>query len=228
MLLKRRAGAAVACVFMTDGSTSHRAFIAEEELRALRRSEAQEATASLGLAPEDVHFLDLPDGRLRGSLAGAVSLAGNLIDRYRPDEVYVPLREDGIADHEATYSAVVRACGASDLQCEICEYPVWAWNQWPWVSLRLDLSRDTLQRLVQVARMGLGRRLVRACTMGMDVRGVQKEKRQILATYRSQMTALQAGAGWPTLQDVSEGEFLACFFQDYEVFRCSRVAQSAS
>jgi hypothetical protein len=35
---------------------------------------------------------------------------------------------------------------------------------------------------------------------------------------QSQMTQLMDYPRWPTLHDVSNGEFLACFLRDYEVF----------
>jgi hypothetical protein len=44
-------------------------------------------------------------------------------------------------------------------------------------------------------------------------------KRTALAQHKSQMTQLIPNSNWLTLADVSNGEFLACFFQDYEFFR---------
>jgi LmbE family N-acetylglucosaminyl deacetylase len=224
VLLKRRSGTAVACVFMTDGSTSHRAFMGEEELRAIRRAEALEATAHLGMTEQDVHFLDYRDGRLREFHVQAVAEVGKLIAKIRPDELYVPFRGDGVSDHEATYEIVVDACRVAEVTCEICEYPIWAWNQWPWVSLRIDASRDSIRRLMHLATTGFGMGPFRGCTTGIDVRSVRDEKRRVLAVYRSQMTAMHPGVGWPTLQDLSDGEFLNCFFEPYEVFRCTSGA----
>jgi hypothetical protein len=55
---------------------------------------------------------------------------------------------------------------------------------------------------------------------GVFVGDVLDRKMQALAQHRSQMTVLVPGTDWPTLADISAGEFLRCFFQDYEVFRC--------
>lgn len=222
LLLKRDAGAAVACVFMTDGRTSHSAFMAADELCAVRRSEAEAATARLGVARENLHFLAIRDGHLRDAQAEAVQRVKLLITHYRPAELYVPLCCDGVPDHEATFSIVADAALSVGIECDILEYPVWAWNRWPWVSLKIGANRDTVRQIVRA----MGTRDVRArlqeCTTAIDIRAVRDEKREVLACYRSQMTVLKPGTRWPTLTDVSGGEFLECFFQDHEAFRCSR------
>lgn len=224
ILLKRQAGTQVGCVFMTDGRTSHRQFMAEEELRRLRKSEAVDAAAILGIARSDVHFLDFEDGRLSRFHNGAVEKVLALIDKYHPDEVYVPYRADGTPDHEETYVIVVEACRKSGLQLEVCEYPVWFWNQWPWVSLSVRCSRETLKELLRVFRAQLGWKLFRTFRIGVYVEGVMEKKRQVLAQYRSQMNVLKEGSAWPTLGGVSNGEFLNCFFQSFEVFHCTKFS----
>jgi hypothetical protein len=52
-------------------------------------------------------------------------------------------------------------------------------------------------------------------------------KQQALAQHRSQMSRLMENVGWLTLADVSEGEFLRCFFQDFELFRVRMVTGKA-
>jgi LmbE family N-acetylglucosaminyl deacetylase len=207
---------------MTDGRTSHSAYLPGDEVSAMRRAEALEATSRLGLSAEDVHFLDVHDGRLRQAHAEAILRVQALLERYRPEELYVPLRNDGVPDHEATYSVVLEAVRMTQQPCEICEYPVWAWNQWPWVPFRIDLTRDTLHEVTRLVRTRWGQEALRGCTTAIDVREVREAKRQVLTSYRSQTTVLRPGTAWPTLGDVSDGAFVDCFFQDYEVFRCSR------
>lgn len=47
---------------------------------------------------------------------------------------------------------------------------------------------------------------------------VLEEKRHALDAYASQMTRLVDDPSWTRLEDVAGGEFLKCFFQEYEVF----------
>ena len=223
ILLKRRAGARVVCAFMTDGSTSHRQFMDEDELRRVRLDEALAATRELGVPREDVHFMAFPDGRLGQSRQAAIDAALALIVEYSPDEVYVPFRDDGLPDHEETYSVVVDACRRSGLSLEVCEYPIWAWNQWPWVPVRLGVNRESLRIVSRAVRAVLGGSLLRACRTGICIREVVNGKRNALAHYRSQVTAPPEHTGWPTLGDVSDGGFVDSFFGDFEVFRCTTI-----
>ena len=57
VLQKRRAGAEIAIVFMTDGSTSHAQQISPDELRRLRAAEGLAAAKALGLGQQDVYHL---------------------------------------------------------------------------------------------------------------------------------------------------------------------------
>lgn len=224
VILKRRAGTPVACVFMTDGSTSHRRFLDVEQLRSLRNAEAVEATQVLGVHREDVHFLGFPDGQLARFHEDAVIQVVALIERYRPDELYVPYRADGVRDHESTYAVVVDAVHKARWVVDVCEYPIWLWNQWPWVPLRIRWDREMGRTLTRLAGSGFGWRMLRECRTAVFVGDVLDTKRKALSHYRSQMMVLQPGTEWPTLGDVSGGEFLKWFFQDFEVFRCQRFS----
>jgi N-acetylglucosamine malate deacetylase 1 len=72
-----------------------------------RYTEFRAATAVLGIKPENLVFLELPDGRLGqmdpGSLAGTLK---NEIDVYSPDIVVYPHPLDLHPDHAATSKAV--------------------------------------------------------------------------------------------------------------------------
>lgn len=220
VVLKRRTGATVALVFMTDGATSHRRFMEEEELRSMRKAEASGAAAILGLSPEDVHFLNFPDGGLKLFHSDAVTRVVSLLDRYRPAEVYVPYRSDGTPDHESTHGVIVEAVYNTGRPTEICEYPIWFWNQWPWVPQDVKFDRESVKKGLRALWGCLGLRPFEEFRTGVFVGEVLDRKMQALAQHRSQMTVLVPGTDWPTLADISAGEFLRCFFQDYEVFRC--------
>jgi LmbE family N-acetylglucosaminyl deacetylase len=220
ILLKRAAGAAVNIVFMCDGSTSHSRFIAADALSRLRRQEALDAAQALGLAAADVQFLDLPESQLAQHHQVAVAQVLAILLLRRPEEVYVPYRWDGTPDHEATFRIVAEAVGKSGLALRVCEYPIWLWNRWPWVPLPIRASRVTLREMRGALGSGLGLNFFRRFRTGVAVTAVMANKRAALAQHRSQMAELVPGVGWPTLAGVSEGGFLDCFFQDYEVFHC--------
>jgi LmbE family N-acetylglucosaminyl deacetylase len=218
IILKRQAGTPVTVVFMTDGSTSHKRFMDEGELRRLRKAEALEAAEVLGVSSQGVHFLDFPDGRLARFHEAAVSQVLALLNRQQPDEVFVPYHRDGTPDHEATYRIVVEAMRKSALTLHLHEYPVWLWNQWPWVSLNLACSREAARAVWRAIRSGFGLAFFREFRSGVLVSEVLARKREALARHRSQTSVLKPGVGWPTLSDVSHGQFLSCFFQKYELY----------
>jgi LmbE family N-acetylglucosaminyl deacetylase len=212
---------------MTDGATSHQSFMDSESLRKLRRAEALEATAVLGLGPERVHFLDFPDSKLGSHHRAAVSRVSGLLEALTPEEVYVPYRLDGTPDHEATYRIVVESLQSAGRAIRVFEYPLWFWNRWPWVQIEIRMSRNTIAATRSAFGAQLGMKMLREFRSGVFVRSALERKREALAKYRSQMTELQTGKAWPTLGDVSGGEFLRCFFQDFEVYRCPNAPARA-
>jgi len=226
ILLKREAATPVRLVFMTDGSTSHRRFMSKDELTRLRNSEALAAARILGVASEDVHFLGFADGRLDRYHNVAVEAVLAILRRHRPKEVFVPYEADGTPDHESTYRIVTEAVHRSDLTLRFCEYPVWLWNQWPWVTFNFSCNRETGKNLWRMLRAGFGREFFTEFRAGVFVGEVLQQKREALAQHRSQMTVLKPGVAWPTLADVSGGEFLNCFFQEFELFRCRDTVAS--
>jgi len=73
ILKKKRAGADVKIVFMTDGSKSHRRLISENELKAIRASEGLAASRSLGLNACDICFLEFEETKLSEHLDAATN-----------------------------------------------------------------------------------------------------------------------------------------------------------
>jgi LmbE family N-acetylglucosaminyl deacetylase len=206
---------------MTDGATSHQRFIDQSDLRRLRRAEALEATAVLGIESDKVHFLDFPDSRLAAFHKPAVDKTVALLASVRPEEVYVPYRRDGTPDHEATFRIVAEAAAHMDQPLRFLEYPVWFWNRWPWVPLPIKPSRSTLEDFAGAAKARFGLEMLREFRSGVLVESVLDKKRSALARHLTQMTRLREGTQWPILSDVSDGSFLQCFFRKFEVFRCS-------
>jgi LmbE family N-acetylglucosaminyl deacetylase len=218
IILKRDAGVPVTIVFMGDGTTSHSRFMPPGDLHRLRNGEALAAAEKLGLTASDVRFLDLPETRLSSHHELATQRVLAILDECRPEELYVPYRRDGNADHEATHRSVVAAARRSGLALRMCEYPVWMWNQWPWTSLDVRLSRMTLRDIRRVVSSACGLEALMHFRTRVFIGDVLARKREALAQHRSQMIELVPAVGWPTLSDVSGGEFLDCFFQPCEFF----------
>jgi LmbE family N-acetylglucosaminyl deacetylase len=223
IILKGQVGSRVECVFMTDGSTSHSLFMCPEALRRQRQAEARAAAGTLGLPSQSLRFLDFPDGRLNEYEGTAVTEVVAILKSIRPDEVFVPHRADGTPDHEATWRIVTEATRRAQLSVHVFEYPVWFWNQWPWVSWNLACDREAFKAAAKVLKASLGLAAFRHFRTGFLVSEVLPRKRRALEQYVSQMTPLTPGVKWPTLSEVSSGEFLNCFFQEYEIFRHWRL-----
>jgi LmbE family N-acetylglucosaminyl deacetylase len=214
--LKARAGARVQIVVMTDGRTSHKGLIESDELVRMRRAEAEAAGRELGV-PARYVFLDFEDHRLNEHHASACARVAEHIEQFRPDEIYVPSRRDGISDHVETYRIVRRALERLGRPVTLLEYPVWLWNGWPWTrgSARRQggIVRGALRIARDVAEIALAYRT------RVDVGTVLDRKRAALAAYRSQLERLNGDPRWPVLGDVANGEFLRRFETGVELFR---------
>jgi LmbE family N-acetylglucosaminyl deacetylase len=196
ILQKRRAGAALRIVFMTDGAASHLRLSPREEMRETRRREALEAVSVLGLEPAHVSWLDFPDGQLGQWRAEAVRHVSALLQLHRPEQLFLPYARSEHSDHAATHSIVYEAAGRVGLPVTLLEYPVWSWRHW----------RATL-------------RFLRELRTSVAVQDVLAQKRAALERHVSQMQRRNGDPAWEVLGDVDQGAFLACLFQDYEYYR---------
>lgn len=130
----RTRGYAVHVLFVSDGTLSHpnsRAYPANR-LRDLRESEARDALQILGVGAADCTFLRYPDRRVptpdKPDFAEAVAAVAQLIDRLKPQTLFMPWRRDPHPDHRASWQlgqAAVRQCTA---QPRILEYLIWLWE----------------------------------------------------------------------------------------------------
>ena len=149
---KRHEGLPVHIVFITDGSLSHPKHpdLTPADISSLRRTEAFEALAVLGVESSAIHFLDERDGSL--SSLGAthrdalVKKIAALLDDIRPDEVFLPCHHDGSDEHTATFTYVRDALRHSPHQPEVWQYPVWAWWK-PYFLLKNLLLSGVAHRL---------------------------------------------------------------------------------
>jgi LmbE family N-acetylglucosaminyl deacetylase len=215
---KKEAGATVRVVFMSDGSQSHAGWMDPGRLRELRHREARQAAHVLGLRDDDLVFLDFPDGTLDTRPNPTTARVRELLERFAPAQVFVPYSHDGHADHVATHRIVHDAVRDARPGTAIYEYPIWFWHHWPWVALPGDRPRTKARQARKSLRAS--RRLWKDFRFHVAIDPVLPSKRRAADQYASQTTRLQPG--WPTLGDVSGGEFLECFFGPYETF-CGRT-----
>lgn len=219
IIKKKRARANVKIVFMTDGSKSHRLLIAEDELKAIRASEGLAASRSLGLNACDVFFLGFEETKLSEHVDSATERVTEILLRQQPDEIFIPYHKEPSLwskDHFVTNRIVVSALKMYGRKVTIYEYPVWFWRHWPWTSIPIGTPWEILSFLKNGLVSPLS--LLREFRCSVYIGDVLELKRVALDNYRSQMTRLIPDPRWRTLGDVSNGEFLECFFQEYEVF----------
>lgn len=222
IICKKAAGASVKIVFITGGSRSHAALIDRSVLREMREKEALQATKTLGIAQEDVIFLGFEDGKV-GEFEAAVSdRIQQLIAAHSPQEIFVPYALEPPPDHALTYraamSAVAKINNPPASLPTVYAYPIWYWQHWPWMYLAGRRKRETLGILKASLTSYLGTAIFKDFQHAVYIGDVLVQKRKALNQHASQMQRLGENPNWPILEDVSQGDFLDCFFQDYEIF----------
>jgi LmbE family N-acetylglucosaminyl deacetylase len=209
---KRRLGAQVTIVEMTDGAASHRE-IEPQRLKAIRAGEALEASTVLGVPRTDVIMLSFPDGALASRTEEATERVGAILDRLRPKEVFVPYLHDVHEDHVATNRIVRAALTAQARGVErLYEYPTWFLAHWPLFAEFFDRPEPFPKRLAHSANSA--RRLLcefRSSTLMGDL---VETKRAAIDCHRSQHEGGVLGTA----------AFLELFLVDYELFRRVELA----
>ena len=161
-------------VYATDGMASPAPVLPwrdsiSPDLGRVRTEEARAALEHLGIPEHNVHFLDLPDGRLtrhRGELSRALAV---LIARIEPDHVLTPFRYDRHPDHLALNRAVARVLCETGSTAELLEYFVYyRWRLLPGGDVRAFIRPELL--------------------FEVDVGPVSARKRAVLDLFRSQTT----------------------------------------
>jgi LmbE family N-acetylglucosaminyl deacetylase len=222
---KKRAGADVRIVFMTDGSASHRHLMPGAELATIRSAEALAACRVLGVQQEHVTLLNFEDGGLRKAYEPAKARVIELLRDVEPNEIFVPYRKEQPSDHLATTDIVLSAVRewrrGKPGKVTIFEYPVWFWYHWPWVSADTGTGRAYTGWASGALTGSLA--LIRELRSRIFVGDVLGIKHAALNEHRSQMVRLLPNPQWFTLGDVGNGDFLACFFRDHELFRCYSI-----
>jgi LmbE family N-acetylglucosaminyl deacetylase len=159
-------------VIVSDGGGSHpnsRAY-PPDRLSSLREEEARQAGAELGLKPEDILFLRLPDRFVpyKGEDAErAIGVIADCVGEIGAGSLFVSWRHDPHCDHEASYR-IAREVHRRVGKVRLLEYVVWGHTLPP--STEVDPIRTGFK-------------------IGIDDEAMEK-KRRAIAAHRSQTTAL--------------------------------------
>lgn len=219
ILRKRALGASVKIIYTTDGSASNK-IMAKDELAALRINEAVTACELLHVSRSDIAFLGFEDGKLNQCIDAAVEKVTDILQQERPKQLFIPYFRDEHKDHQATNQIVITVLRNLHLDTIVYEYPVWVWYRWPWIKLRSG-RRKKLKTISNNVGINLDMRA--ELKYAVDVADVLAIKYAALAQHKSQMTQLIPHLHWKTLGDISDGEFLGCFFYPYELFYRHRL-----
>jgi LmbE family N-acetylglucosaminyl deacetylase len=220
IIKKKKVGASVSLVHMTDGSASTN-LISKEQLKAIRKRESLNAGRILGV--NDTYFLDFEDSKLSGSVLPATDRVLEILRKESPEEIFIPYCHEPIrqaADHVAATNIVLAALRRHQRKVTVWEYPVWFWLHWPWVGIRQNSPPIKSKHVLWNSLLSFfGVRALVDLKYSVHIGDVLEEKRAALAEHKSQMEQLIPDARWVTLRQLSYGEFLACFYQDREFFR---------
>ena len=159
-------------VIVSDGAGSHPNSKAypPERLGSLREKEARQAGAELGLRPEEMLFLGLPDRFVpcQGEEAErAIGVIADCVREIGAGSLFVSWRHDPHCDHEASYK-IAREVQRRVGKVRLVEYVVWGHTLPP--ATEVDPARSGFRISVD--------------------HEAQEKKRRAIAAHRSQTTAL--------------------------------------
>lgn len=128
------AGGDVTVVYMTDGRRGDPELegkdISKEERRTLedrlvdlRKKEAQIAASIIGI--KDLIFLDEPDMELNAKKGNIINMV-DILERIKPDVVYLPFLTDNHPDHWQTNRIFVEALKKTPLSFDCFGYEAWS------------------------------------------------------------------------------------------------------
>jgi LmbE family N-acetylglucosaminyl deacetylase len=144
-------GADVSVVFLTDGRYGGGAYAApgepererrQSELVDIRKEEARRAGEILGV--RNITFLDAEDGRLRTDSHVPARLR-SILERDRPDVVYLPFFLESHVDHCATSDILMAATAGARDNFECRGYEVWT-PLFPNIVVEIDTTVELKKR----------------------------------------------------------------------------------
>jgi LmbE family N-acetylglucosaminyl deacetylase len=172
-------------IYATDGKGSPAPVLpwrdsTSPDLGAVRIREARAAMGSLGVPEENIHFLGLPDGRLKSHMKALSHLLTDLIVQIGPTHILMPFRYDFHADHLALNHVITDTRQQDVFQAELTEYFVY----YRWQLLPAGDVRKYIQP---------------QCLLEVNTEDASSQKRAALDCFKSQTTRLYAWQLRPNL-----------------------------
>jgi LmbE family N-acetylglucosaminyl deacetylase len=141
------------------------------DLAKMRVEESQKATSILGIPPDNVHYLALPDGKLKQHKNELRVSMSALIADLEPDFIFVPFRYDRHPDHLTLRRALLESASGTNCETNIIEYFVYH-------RYRL-LPRKDIREYIDPRHL-----------IGVDIRDHANEKMKALQCFKSQTTTI--------------------------------------
>jgi LmbE family N-acetylglucosaminyl deacetylase len=133
--LHKRAGSDVGFVYVSDSRGDSR-YTGVDSQTNIREQEAVSACEFMGV--EIVDMLGFPDRSLSLFETEIAQRIGDLIDRWRPQQIFCPFPTDQHRDHQATAMSVALALAERNWKGEVWGYEVWS-TLWP--NAVVDISK---------------------------------------------------------------------------------------
>lgn len=204
-ILKRMSeGFEIIIVVMTDGrhSLSHGFGISSnptpDELIHIRRSELIEAAKELNVPENNLRFFDFEDGNLAEHMAEAGKKVVEVIEQFKPVEVYYTYGKDSNKDHQASSRIIADSLESIGFSTRQYQY-----------SIAQTFSRIG-PFMAQVLNYGLHNLVF------IDISEFVRKKEAAIRKYQSQTTIIANGQKRPVIADVNK------FLKTKEMFYCRR------
>jgi len=169
-----------------------------EEVKHIRRKEVLKATQILGIPPGNLCFFGFEDGALHREVDEVVVKTTEILERYRPTEVYSSYAKDCHVDHKTTNQIVRRCVRKIHLSTSNYEYSI-AQKHYPFNRVASILSNMLLGDLVIV-----------------DITEFLPRKEAAIKQYQSQISTISRRQGEPVIKPYHIKQFLRSkeiFFQ---------------
>jgi LmbE family N-acetylglucosaminyl deacetylase len=145
LVLHGRAKSALGVLYLTDSGNTDGQKLSADELRRIRRAEAERSARELGA--EIVGVGTFPDGSLSLHEDAAAAFAAETIARWKPEQIFCPFPADNHRDHQSTAAVVALALETSGWRGEVWCYEVWS-ALWPNVAIDISGVREEKARAI--------------------------------------------------------------------------------
>jgi len=145
LILHGRAGSELGVVYTTDSGNAEGASIPGEELKRLRRAEAEEAARKTGVRILGV--AGFPDGNLSNHEGALAKVLAEWFRSWKPEQIFCPFPADNHRDHQSTSAAVALALEISGWRGNVWCYEVWS-PLWPNVAVDITKVQGEKSRAI--------------------------------------------------------------------------------